>query len=72
MLRQLCVVLIVVLSVPAANTMLVKLKALKCFVNRPDLVSVKQCFVKAISRNHSSLNMVVDWKKGINAPFYVR
>lgn len=51
--------------------MALKTKSCKCFVVAHDLASIEKCFVKAISRNTSTLNVVSKLKKTFEAPIYV-
>lgn len=56
-------------SVLAGNHM--KLVSLKCFVHNPELFTLKKCYVKAISRDIGTFNLIADLKRPVNAPIYV-
>lgn len=54
------------------DAMEVKPKSCKCFTVARDLISIEKCFVKAVSRNTSTFNVVVKLNKTFEAPIYVR
>lgn len=49
----------------------VKLTSLKCYVLNPELFQLKKCFVKAISRDIGTFNLIADLTRPVYAPINV-
>lgn len=62
------VIVIAVLLASSSDAMTAKLKALKCFVDRPEMGSIEKCYVKAVSRSIGTNNkpiyspILVSWR----------
>lgn len=48
-----------------------KLKAVKCFIVAHEIMSLKKCYIKAISRNTSTLNIIANLSRTVTSPIYV-
>lgn len=66
-----CVIFVAVLLASRSNAMQVKLKALKCFVDRPEVFSIEKCYVQAVSRTFSTFNLIANFKNPVYSPILV-
>lgn len=60
-----------VLFAAGSYAMEVKLKSVKCILLAPEVASIEKCFIKAISRNTSTLNIFATLKGTFGPPIYV-
>lgn len=70
-MRRICVVTLVMLWIGVSNSMLAKFKAIHCFVDMPEKLSFEKCFVKAVSRNISTFNMIQNLNGSFSSPILV-
>lgn len=64
-------VVFAVLLTAGSGWMRVKLKALKCFLEKPEKGSIELCYVKAISREISTFNLIGNLNGSYSSPILV-
>lgn len=72
LLEKVALTLLAVLAVQAQGNMYSRFKSTKIISSNPDVVEVHKCYIKAYSRNYSTFNLALTFKKPQVKPFRVR